>query len=1427
MLDTQTPRLTLDRILWDERAYWLDRLPREPVEPALIPDHAAPERGEERDGVAFALDDGAHRALWRLSRGDPLLVHATLLAALQLCLARYAGYGAVFVGSPPRGGTAGADEPNALAIAGRVEPATPFRDLLLAARQSLAEAYTRQSYPFPRLLKDLGLDGAGPGCPLFAATLALEGFHAPLLDAGEALRIAVRADEHGVEGTVLYPAARYRRETVEAFAGHFAHAVGAALAAPGRPAAEMEVMRPGERRRVLEQWNATARPFPRDLCVHELFEAQAARTPDADAVEFGDGRLSYAGLNARANRLARALRRRGVGPETVVALLLERSPELVVAILGILKAGGAYLPLDPEYPAERLRYMREDSGARVLVTRGALLERLGDSSVEDGIVLRVDADAPEVAGEDETNLSTEAGPENLAYVIYTSGSTGRPKGAAIRHRGVANYLAWFGAEVLGGEAYDLPLISRLSFDAAVRQIYPPLLSGGRVWILPEEVLREPAALAGALGGRERLVVGGVPSLWAMLLEQVEAGDADLPGLRKVLLGGEALGEALVARTRARFPGVEIWNHYGPTEATVNTTVLRVEPGREVTLGRPVANVRLYVVDAAGSPVPAGVPGELLVGGEGVGRGYLGRPALTAERFVPDPFAAEPGARLYRSGDRVRWRADGELRYLGRIDEQVKVRGFRVEPGEIERALERHPSVRRAVVAARADGAGASRLVAWVVGEGGAEPDAAALRAHLAAGLPDYMVPGAIVALEALPLTPSGKVDRRALPDPGDDAARAGAYVAPRTATEEALAGIWREVLEVERVGVEENFFALGGHSLVAMRVVSRVRQAFAVELPMRAVFEAQTVAELAVRVDLLRAPGGPAGVPPIVPVPRDGALPLSFAQQRLWFLDQLEPGSAVYNVPVAVRVGGALEPAGLAWALTEEARRHEVLRTTFGTGADGEAVQVVHDPAPVRLPVVDLSAVDEGRRDAVVARLAGEEAARPFDLARGPVLRCTVLRLEPEDAVVLFTLHHIASDAWSSDLLVREVAALYGAWVRGEDARLPDLPVQYADYAVWQRRWLEGEVLDRQLAYWKARLAGAPAVLELPTDRPRAAVTSARGGLAPFTLPGDMAAGLRALSRREGTTLFMTALAGVAALLARYGGEPDVVVGTPIANRSRAETEGLIGFFLNTLALRIDLSGDPTVRELLGRVRETALGAFAHQDLPFERMVGELGVERSLGHTPLFQALFTLETAHAARDEVPPEPGGLRLARLGTESGTAKFDLDIGMIDHGTHVSGVVEYRAGLFEPETIERMVGHLRVLLAEMAAAPGRRLSALEILPADERRRVVEEWNATARDYPTGLRVHDLFAAQAARTPDASALVFRGQTLAYAAVDARANRLAHHLRGLGVGPEARVGICLERTPELVVSLLAVLKAGGAYVPLDPAYPRERLGFM
>ncbi|HLL48523.1 MAG TPA: condensation domain-containing protein, partial [Longimicrobiaceae bacterium] len=728
-------------------------------------------------------------------------------------------------------------------------------------------------------------------------------------------------------------------------------------------------------------------------------------------------------------------------------------------------------------------------------------------------------------------------------------------------------------------------------------------------------------------------------------------------------------------------------------------------------------------------------------------------------------------------------------------------------------------VHEAVVIVRDDAAGQKRLVGYVVPKEGAELSVPALKVRLQEQMPEHMVPSALIVLESLPLSANGKVDRRALPAPEQEST---AYVAPRTATEEVLAGIWVSVLGLERVGVEEGFFELGGHSLLATRVVSRIREVFGVEVPLRALFEAPTVAALGARIEALRTESTSLA-PPIVRVPREGPLPPSFAQQRLWVMDQLQPGSAAYNMPSALRLRGALDVGALRASLDELVRRHESLRTTFAD-LGGAPVQVIHSPAPVPLRILDLGRPSAEEREREAERLSAEEAMRPFDLTRGPLLRSTLIRLADDDHVLCFNLHHVVSDGWSMQVLVREVSALYAAFSRGEAPRLAELPVQYADFAVWQRTWLSGEVLEAQIGYWKENLGGAPPLLEIPVDRPRTVAQSPRGEVHGFRLAAEVSQGLRELSRREGATLFMTVLAAWQVLLGRYAGQEDVVVGSPIAGRNRRETEGLIGFFVNMLALRADLSGDPSWAELLGRVRETALGAYTHQELPFERLVEELDVERSLTHTPLFQAIFALNQAGGDGDRL--ELGELALEPFGTGESVSKFDLDLAFTDAGEVLIGALSYRAALFDAETVERMAEHLRVLLEAMAAHPQRRLSEVPLLRGAERAQVLEGWNDTRADYPEAC-VHELVSAQAARTPDAVAVVFRGQALTYGALERRSSGLAHHLRSLGVQPETRVGVCLERTPELLAALLGILKAGGAYVPLDPAYPRERLGWM
>ncbi|HZG41362.1 MAG TPA: amino acid adenylation domain-containing protein, partial [Longimicrobium sp.] len=1124
--------------------------------------------------------------------------------------------------------------------------------------------------------------------------------------------------------------------------------------------------------------------------------------------------LTYAELNARANRLAHHLRGRGVGPEVRVGVLMERGVEMVVSLLAVLKAGGAYVPLDPGLPAERLAYMRDDSAVPLVLVQSALR---GAVPAREGVeVLAVDALAERLAAEPAENPAGGAGPDTLAYVIYTSGSTGRPKGVMNQHRGVVNRLVWMQAQ-FGIGADDVVLQKTpFGFDVSVWEFFWPLQQGARLVMARPDGHRDPAYLRDVVEREGVTTLHFVPSMLQPFVDAVEAGRCG--SLRHVVCSGEALPPALVRRFHDRFAGpVVLTNLYGPTEAAVDVscwTCPRDEVDGVVPIGRPVWNTALYVLDASLKPVPMGVPGELYIGGVQVARGYLGRPGLTAERFVPDPFTAQGGARLYRTGDRARWRADGAIEYLGRLDFQVKVRGFRIELGEIEAALRQAPGVADCVVMARAE-TGEQRLVAYVVGDAEAE----ALRAHVRRSLPEYMVPSAFVALDALPLTPNGKLDRKALPAP-ELASAEEKHVAPRTPVEEVLAGIWAEVLRLERVGVEESFFDLGGHSLLATGVVSRVRQVLAVELPLRALFEGPTVAELARRVEELRRAGLPV-LPPVVPAERTGALPLSLAQERLWFIDRLEPGSAVYNIPMAWRMGGALDEAALERSLGEIVRRHEALRTVFAE-ADGAPVQVIAPFDGFALPVEDLSGSSGADREAAVRRRVGEEAGRAFDLSAGPLFRAALLRLGAEDHVLLLSMHHIVSDGWSMGVLRRELSALYEAYREGGESPLAEMPVQYADYAAWQREQLEGESLNRQLSYWKERLAGAPKVLDLPTDRPRPAVRTHRGATASAELSGEVLERLRALGRSEGATLYMTLLSAFQVLLSKYSGSEDVVVGSSIAGRTRREVEELIGFFINALVLRTDLSGDPSFREALRRVRGVTLGAYEHQEVPFERLVAELQPERSLSHSPLFQVAFSLHTPEGSGARLP----GLRIEPAYADSETAKFDLSMAFVVEGAQGApqAVLSYSTDLFDEGTVRRMLGHLEQVLEQVAANAEVRLSELRLMRAEERHRMMVEWNRTEVEYPAGLCIHQLFEAQAERTPGAEAIIFEGERLTYAELNARANRLAHHLRSLGVGPEVRVGICVERSLEMVIGLLALLKAGGAYVALDPEHPDERL---
>ncbi|HEV7398617.1 MAG TPA: amino acid adenylation domain-containing protein [Pyrinomonadaceae bacterium] len=1196
---------------------------------------------------------------------------------------------------------------------------------------------------------------------------------------------------------------------------------------PEEETGRLEILSLAERKQILLAFNRTTLDFGVEENLHELIEHQAARSGEAVAVVFEGEQLTYAELDQRANQLAHYLRAHNVSNDDIVGVLMDRSWEMVVALLGIQKAGAAYLPLDPSYPLERLGYMIDDAGLRFVISHGAVLATLTallpDSPFLNTLLL--DAEWAKVATQPTTATGVRPAPDNLSYVIYTSGSTGQPKGVMISHRAIRNHMLWM-HERFPMRATDAMLQKTpFSFDASAWEFYAPLLAGARLVMARPGGHQDAQYLVEVMEREGVTRFQGVPTLLRML---VNAGGLErCTQLREVFSGGEVLGRELAEGLLRAHSEVKLYNFYGPTEVTIDATLQEVErdrvwAGEEVAIGQPLANMQAYVLDVEMQVVPLGMVGELYVGGTGLARGYLNRPALTAERFVQHPYGAEPGARLYRTGDMVRWRENGELVYVGRVDAQVKLRGFRVELGEIEATLINCPLVRECAVTVIEHGPGDKRLVAYVVGRDNDALDGNQLRSFLKDNLPDYMIPSVFLTLEKMPLLPNGKIDRRALPpiDPLQLNLDSN-YLPASTPTEEILADIWSEVLDVARVNLNDNFFELGGHSLLATQVITRARETFGQELTLRSLFETPTLAGLARTIELAQRAGNVPEAPPRKRIPRDGPLLLSFAQQRLWFLQQLLPDSDRYNISGVVRLEGTLRVDLLERAFAEMVRRHEVFRTTF-TFLEKQPVQIIGRPVAGTLLVVDFSHMPASERATETKRRAEAEAARPFDLEGDPLLRVQLLRLSAEEHALLVTMHHIISDGWSIGVFVREVAALYAAYVRGEESPLAELPIQYADYAHWQRAWLQGEVLDRQLAYWREELAGTPTVIGLPIDKPRPPVETYHGAVHPLNLSAELSGQLRQVSRRHGATLFMTLLTAYDLLLCRYAGQEQVLVGTPIANRNHLETEPLIGCFVNTLVLRGDLRGNPTFGELLRRVRETALGAYAHQDLPFEKLVEELQPERDMSRSPLFQVWIVQYTPVEAL-----EVEGLRLTRVEGADQTVRFELSLGFQERGGMIIAEVEYNRDLYEAETIERMVESYERILRAVVADPEQRVWELELLSEAERQQIVEGWNETKREYSGAETLHQLFEAQAQRSENAVAVVYDGVEVSYGELNRRANQLAHYLRAQEVAVEDVVGVLMERSVEMVVALLGILKAGGAYLPLDPVYPEERLRYM
>ncbi len=1393
--------------------------------------------------VSVTLPRPTSAALVALGRRYQLTMNTWLHGAWALLMGRYSGAAEVTYGAIQ------SIRPEAVAgiesMVGLLIGAQPAR-VRIAFRASLvewlgdlqlAQAEARQ-HSFASLVQVKEWSGVPRDQELFDTLLVYENYPAarPDLEAPATLRwrrrpgfdvthyplnVVVQPGD-ALKILLTYDPQRYRASAIVRLGGHLCNLLTAMAADPERPAGALPLLDVAERHQLLHGWNDTDSAYPRHRAIHQLFEEQAVRRRSAVAVVFGERQLTYGELDARANRLAHYLIRRGAGPEVRVGICVRRSPEMVVGILAILKAGGAYVPLDPDYPKPRLAYMLADTAAPVLLTEESLVAELPEHRAR---VVRLDADWPRIAEESAAPPPCRVSAENLAYVIYTSGSTGRPKGAAVVHRSVVRLVRETGYVELDEDEVLLQF-APISFDASTFELWGSLLSGARLVVFPPH---KPSLEE--LG--RSLAEQRITTLWltSALFQQMVGTQLERLGqVRQLLAGGETLPVPHVERALATLGGEHrLINGYGPTE---NTTFTCCHPmtrasrlGRTVPIGRPIANTRVVLLDEGLSPVPVGAVGELWTSGDGLARCYLHDAALTAHRFVPDPFSPVPGGRLYRVGDQARYLADGNVEFLGRKDHQVKLRGYRIELGEVETALCEHRRVGAAAALVVEDSAGEKELAAFVVGREGAQPAGEELRRHLHQHLPRHMVPSRWFFLEELPLTPNDKVDRAALgrlvvasrpaEAPPEHPTGGGT---PRSQEEELLADIWSEVLGVGEIGVDEDFFELGGHSLKATRVISRLRSTFGVELPLQELFEQPTVATLAARV--ARARGEAPAAPPIPRRTDPEDRPLSFAQERLWFLDQLETAGGAYNLSLPRRLLGSLNRAALAAGLGAILGRHEALRTRF-VQRRGRPETVI-EGTEARLSEVDLSALPREGREGLARRLVEIAAGTPFDLAAGPLLRCWLLHLDAGDHILVVATHHIVADGWSLGVLERELAALYNAAAGGGPgpAHLAPLPIAYADFARWQRDWLRGEVQQAQLAFWRRQLAAAPA-LELPTDRPRAARQSFRGEQHRVTVDAGLAGALGELSREERVTLFMTTLAAFGTLLHRSTGQDDLVLGTVTAYRRHRELEGLIGFFANTLALRLDLSGgELTFRQLLERTREVALGAFAHQDLPFEMLVQALEPERDLSRNPIFQVFFALQNTPAE----PLELTGLEVRPLARKSRHTHFDLELDLTETDGALAARFIYNRDLFDGATIAAMAGHLQVLLAGVVTDPDRRLWELPVLAPAEHQQLLVSATGTAisRQGPTLL--HELVAAQAARTPGAVAAVCGGARWTYGELAARAAGVSRRLRRLGIGPDVPVALCVERSLGMLAGLLGILEAGGAYVPLDPSHPAERL---
>ncbi len=1454
-------------VLEKQLDYWQNQLSGE-LTPLQLPlDYPRPAiQTFSGETILLPLPDSLADKLRKFSQNHEATLFMTLLAAFQVLLYRYTRQTDITIGSPVVNRNLSETQAmigyfqNTMVFLGQFSPEERFSDMLSGVKQTVLSAFENADVSFEKLVETLAPNRDLSINPLFQAaflyqnelkssswreTLQLQDVAVkPLLTTNDTakfdLTLALEAHQEKLTAGIEFNTDLFKRETIQRMLSHFQTILEGIVAQPNIIVSEIPLLSEAEKQQILRDWNNSAMAYPKSKSIQQLFEAQAAATPTAPAVSFisqiqpnpnsefripnspkGQAQLSYGELNEKANQLAHYLIRQGVTPGTLVGIYMDRSVEMVVALLGILKAGGAYLPLDPAFPEKRLAFMLRDAKAPFLLTEAALLEGMPENQAE---AIAIDKDWEKITAESKTNPQLVPTENQLAYMIYTSGSTGNPKGVQIPHRAVVNFL--FSMEKEPGFTAEDRLLSvtTLSFDISVLEIFLPLICGGGILLVDRFTAADGAALLQTLQASQATVMQATPSTWRMLLD---AGwQAPLP--LKALCGGEAMPQTLAD---ALSPLCEsLWNMYGPTETTIWSAVDRISASTPVRVGPPIANTQFYILDEKMLPLPIGVAGELYIGGDGLALGYFQRPDLTAEKFIPAPSYitqysdAKSPQRIYKTGDLARYCPDGRIDFLGRLDQQVKIRGFRIELGEIESVLNEAPAISQAAVIVREDIPEDKRLVAYLQLNPGYSPKTSELKKIISEKLPDYMVPSNFMILDQFPLTPNGKLDRKALPAP-EETSRETIFVAPRTPQEQQISAIWEAVLGVEKPGIHDNFFDLGGHSLKMTRVVSRIRDAFKVELPLRDFFEHPTIEGQSSQVGRLLEIKTRQELPPIPAVSGRETAPMSFAQQRLWFLDQLEPDSIAYNVPAAFRLQGTLNPDWLKASLEALGNRHESLRTVFAIAED-QPVQLIRPTFQLdfqMIPVEEAStATDEKELPDVVQQRLNNACQVKFDLENGPLFQAVLLKISEADHILLLNMHHIISDGGSLEILFREIVENYKSLSQSQEISQPETAVQYADYAIWQQAQMQEKSLTSQLKYWKNQLANL-SPLELPTDNPRPAEQSYHGSAASLVIPSTLTNELRELSRQSGSSLFMTMLATFQVLLHRYSGQSDIAVGTPVSGRHHPDLENIVGMFVNTLVLRGKFSDDLIFSDLLNEVRSTCLDAFANQDIPFEKLVEEIQPDRDMSRNPLFQVMFIMQTDFWQSFDLP----NLQITPASLDPGTARFDLTCSVMENGDELVVAFEYSKDIFDATTIQRMLNHFENLLTAIAKYPFQKIAELPLLTAEEQHQLTTEWNETNAVYPANTCVHQLFEAQAAMLPEKVALTFNGQEMSYRELNGKANQFAGYLHKCGIGANQLVGVYLERSADMLVALLGIFKAGGAYVPLDPAYPKSRLEMM